>query len=614
MLAYIQHRNRMDNRNYKPRMWVPSFRKHGPKTWLRPKPTSRKDLLLYERLSYNLSLLDTCPLAVIDPLSPELKMLHTPGYNPKDNCTIYKPMTELENGEVKVLSEKSICMARCILPETTDRTYDTGPYIRVPTEELFECDIIETKCYEEGPVEYYMHLKIHETPVKKEDVKPLPSVYILLLDSVSTFMVKRSLPRTLDFLKTRMDAVQMEFLNKVADNSRPNGFPMAFGKSLEKVSRVGRDPEPPDWDNDEVCNKYMDEYPYYLEEFKKKGYKTMIAQDLAPGIIFYQECYGFKRRQADHIYRPFDVRLDEESLNETLAGFTCGESHLYMLEYYEKFMNAYSGIPKIAQAWVTRLVHDDIRKLYHADDHFLEFFQRNQENLDNAFLFFLGDHGPRAAGIEKSRLSRYENRNPFLVVSLPKMLRKTAVQKELQKKSMQLMTHFDLHATFMDILHFQSKSNFMETTEMSMEPYSKGSSLLREWYGLRTCNNLPIPWDYCLCQYKKEDVIDENLKRRLGTFLAEQLNEFITATGFSSKCYSQQYEEALDVQRLEVGNSNIYSVFVKLAPSEGYFSAEILETPSGLQLVSHFTRWGWYGTQGDCVLDPPRSLCHCNDR
>ncbi|ETN85378.1 hypothetical protein NECAME_06401 [Necator americanus] len=346
MLAYIQHRNRMDNRSYKPRMWVPSFRKHGPKTWLRPKPTSRKDLLLYERLSYNLSLLDTCPLAVIDPLSPELKMLHTPGYNPKDNCTIYKPMTELENGEVKVLSEKSICMAR----------------------------------------------------VKKEDVKPLPNVYILLLDSVSTFMVKRSLPRTLDFLKTKMDAVQMEFLNKVADNSRPNGFPMAFGKSLEKVSRVGRDPEPPDWDNDEVCNKYMDEYPYYLEEFKKKGYKTMIAQDLAPGIIFYQECYGFKRRQADHIYRPFDVRLDEESLNETLAGFTCGESHLYMLEYYEKFMNAYSGIPKIAQAWVTRLVHDDIRKLYHADDHFLEFFQRNQENLDNAFLFFLGDHGPRAAG------------------------------------------------------------------------------------------------------------------------------------------------------------------------------------------------------------------------
>ncbi|KIH52449.1 hypothetical protein ANCDUO_17451 [Ancylostoma duodenale] len=226
-----------------------------------------------------------------------------------------------------------------------------------------------------------------------------------------------------------MDAVQMESLNKVTDNSRPNG------KSIEKVSRVNKPAEPPDWNNDEICYKYMDEYPYYLEEYRKKGYKV----------------------------RPFDLNYWDKRFHDNLAGNTCGESHLYMLDYYEKFMNSYPGVPKIAQAWPTELGHEDVGNLYHADSHFLEFLRRNQKNLDNSFFFFAGDHGPRTNGMEKVRLGRYENRNPFLVVVLPKYLRKTAVQEQLREKSLQLMTHFDLHATFMDILHvgiFSCKNSF----------------------------------------------------------------------------------------------------------------------------------------------------------
>ncbi|EYC11195.1 hypothetical protein Y032_0051g2068 [Ancylostoma ceylanicum] len=36
-----------------------------------------------ERKSDDFAILDTCPLKVIDPLSPELKQFHTPGFNPK---------------------------------------------------------------------------------------------------------------------------------------------------------------------------------------------------------------------------------------------------------------------------------------------------------------------------------------------------------------------------------------------------------------------------------------------------------------------------------------------------------------------------------------------------
>ncbi|KAK6014734.1 hypothetical protein OSTOST_19875, partial [Ostertagia ostertagi] len=66
-----------------------------------------------------------------------------------------------------------------------------------------------------------------------------------------------------------------------------------------------------------------------------------------------------------------------------------------MLEFMEKFMNAYPGTPKACHIWPTMLAHGTLRDLYHSDAHFLEFFKRNTKHLDDAFLFFMADHGPR---------------------------------------------------------------------------------------------------------------------------------------------------------------------------------------------------------------------------
>lgn len=82
--------------------------------------------------------------------------------------------------------------------------------------------------------------------------------------------------------------------------------------------------------------------------------------------------------------------------------------------------------------------------------------------------------------IEKVRLGRYENRNPFFVVALPKFLRETAVQKQLQEKSLQLMTHFDLHGTFMDILHVSSPFSILfsqsATAQLQLSNFSSNPS------------------------------------------------------------------------------------------------------------------------------------------
>uniref|UniRef100_A0A0K0DI06 Sulfatase domain-containing protein n=1 Tax=Angiostrongylus cantonensis TaxID=6313 RepID=A0A0K0DI06_ANGCA len=188
----------------------------------------------------------------------------------------------------------------------------------------------------------------------------------------------------------------------------------------------------------------------------------MIAQDYGVGIAYYPNCLGFRRSEADHIWRPFDILRGEGTTFKKSFKDSCSEPHLEMLDYLEKFMNSYTGTPKFAQVWPTYLAHDTLKHLYHADEHFLRFFKKNRAIVDKSFFFFMGDHGPRFEGIREVSLGQYENLNPFLMVMIPSMYRNTSIHHQLYQKTNQLMTNFDLHATIMDILKVRT-GNFKIT-------------------------------------------------------------------------------------------------------------------------------------------------------
>ncbi|WKX96940.1 hypothetical protein Q1695_012969 [Nippostrongylus brasiliensis] len=196
------------------------------------------------------SVFDTCPLFIPDHLAPELRQFHFPG------C--------LHNDQ--------------------DIAYKAEPWVKIPSKDAFKCDIIETECRNGvffGDQQSHMHMQIYEkctrsAPSNERPTDDRPHFYVVVLDSVSSSMIKRSLPRTLKYLEARLNAVQMEFLNKVGFNSRPNAFPMAFGKSVEGGSRaaVGFPPLKSDWDDQQKCNEYLDDYSFFLEEYRLDGYKA----------------------------------------------------------------------------------------------------------------------------------------------------------------------------------------------------------------------------------------------------------------------------------------------------------------------------------------------------
>ncbi|WKY10447.1 hypothetical protein Q1695_002644 [Nippostrongylus brasiliensis] len=370
------------------------------------------------------------------------------------NCQPLPPLVQLQKGRITMLeaSEGFRCRSRCVL-HGDESYYRFGDWVPLPTSANFSCDIVESDCWAGLRRISQMHSQIFEQSIHKPDNIARPDVILIILDSVSSSMAKRSLPKSIKFLKEEMQATQMEFLNTIADYSKPNGFALAFGKSIRPLKNTlhGRLCTP-DWNVKDICRNYLDKLNYYIHQYGEHGYKTMVANDGDRGIVFYPNCVGFKRPEADHIWRPFDLRRADFSIIRRRHELLCSEPHTEMLNYLQNFVDSYEGVPKIGQLWITGLAHGGQKDLYHADDHFFEFFSRNREKLDNSFIFFMGDHGPRVKGILEPSLGFYELKNPVLLVTMPKKYRNTEIHLELQKKSHQLMTPFDVHATLMDIL------------------------------------------------------------------------------------------------------------------------------------------------------------------
>ncbi|GMS92878.1 hypothetical protein PENTCL1PPCAC_15053, partial [Pristionchus entomophagus] len=83
----------------------------------------------------------------------------------------------------------------------------------------------------------------------------------------------------------------------------------------------------------------------------------------------------------------------------------------------------------------------------------------------------------------------------------------SVLMTNLQQNSHQLLTHFDTHATFVDILETFSSNRTLNFSETVQKSDLNGTSLLRLLPdGPRNCKTLPIHPQYCLCEISKQRV------------------------------------------------------------------------------------------------------------
>ncbi|CAD5218926.1 unnamed protein product [Bursaphelenchus okinawaensis] len=579
-----------------------------------------------------------CRLPDLDPWDDKAKKFIDKSLNEMDGCEVkFEFITKLINGRVVLDRDEeqnaTKCAFRCFYSKNDyEFTYGTIYDISVRP----DCDVLEVNCTKEY-VNRSPYSVLH-TQIYRKDIPPLPSptvqpnvstttppdkidvrlpqktsskptvpqkpdVHLLILDSVSSTQLMRSMSATVNFLRNEMDAIIFPYLNKVGINSMPNAYAMLMGRQIYEVKQSPvTNIQKPELNSTEYCNKYLDDEQFIGFEFKRKGYKTMWSEDWDMGAFNWLACKGFLRPPVDHYMRPFQLQLEKQkpfTINKTLPSFElqmktsnsstlqkdrmykdlCKEPHEYQMDYLQKFIDAYQDKPKFSITWSAYLAHDDTNALYHVDLYYKKFFRRNREKFSNSFIFIMGDHGNRYDKIRATKLGEAEEKNPALLLTLPEHLRENkAIKDSISKNTLQLTTHFDTYATLVDIAH--NNYSTTSTTSNSTKPHRPshldiiGESYLHP-YNLskpRNCNNQRISFDYCNCQFKESLVNNTDLINNISKFVLTTVNEAIARHNYSDVCSILELAKNHKPEVYEFEpkiNFDTYKVTVKVEPSGG---------------------------------------------
>ncbi|PIC36808.1 hypothetical protein B9Z55_015669 [Caenorhabditis nigoni] len=574
--------------------------------------------------------MDYCALSTYDPWDPKIKPFLIEAKNPTKNCDRnWKPYTELKNGTWRILKEPEPgleCLGRCYYidefngPLNQSDWFPPGPV---------DCEFLETVCWKNNETEVYgyIHTQIIPKNIPKIDQKEeKPNVLVYLVDSMSAGMAKRSLFKTLEFLKTRFESVEFPFLSQVGLNSKPNGLALWFGKQIESGKLKSGESIKVDWNETEFCEKYLDDKQHLFKDYKEGGYMTLHSEDWSyQTVTSYPDCKGFKNQYSDHTFWPFTkiyelkgTKITQEHLN----GKLCREIHHAAMEQMEQFMDVYKDQPKFAWLWNVHIAHNFITGADRLDDKLLDFFERREKELDDYFIIVTSDHGFRMSDyhLYESENGAIEKHNPYLSISVPKKYRNPEILQVMQENSQRLQTQYDTRATLLDILKYQPSSHFTNRSLLEI-PGEKGHSLLRHQPDTpRTCGRLPIPQQYCICRTETKDMKDDKaLSQRFATELIKHVHEILDSFNLTSLCHRYEIDNVshLDLYPATNLKTSTYRIAVKTKqPSFAHFETLVTENKETQKLdFEEVERLDTYGKTADCTnrIHSMR-LCFCKEQ
>ncbi|RWS10085.1 hypothetical protein B4U79_15048 [Dinothrombium tinctorium] len=319
-----------------------------------------------------------------------------------------------------------------------------------------------------------------------------PSVFILVIESLSYNSFIRFMNKTNEAMKKLKHFSILRGLTKVASNSFPNSMALIAGKAVEgRTSRAMNDY----WD------KKLD---YIWDKFKAKGYVTGFVEDFVKIGLFDYQRKGFKSAPTDFFPRPFWLQM-------FLKGWNLYDSMLNVKQYcfddhgprVEIFLNHLLQFVKKMQlrkqsyfmyAFYSQMTHEDFNNFRLVDSFVADFFLKMASHLSDTVLIFMGDHGPRFGPMTDTPLGYLESRLPMFAIRVPENLHEKFphLRKVLQLNEKRLLSYFDINKLLID-------------TAMGDFSYIKTPNLtsINPWRQIvppqRTCKDARIPKVFCVC-------------------------------------------------------------------------------------------------------------------
>uniref|UniRef100_A0A0N5A6L2 Sulfatase domain-containing protein n=1 Tax=Parastrongyloides trichosuri TaxID=131310 RepID=A0A0N5A6L2_PARTI len=395
-----------------------------------------------------------------------------------------------------------------------------------------ECDVFEVQCHDvlfkqtifrdifiqiykikKKPIEKITFLK-DDYPVEK--IKNKYNVHMIILDAISHYNLLRGLKNTKKYLEDEYSGIVFNRHNKVGSNSRPNGIGFLLNTRIQKLHDFTnlKESKPSDFEFKKTkdCEDPLDEYPHIARYYKQLNYTIYNGEDDLATVFTARECTGFRNPVSHHSLRAYTLKLYRKKYNNNKIydvnhNLKCMRFVDYQFDHLIKFMKTYDDSRQFTITWITHLSHEHMTGHFEYDNYIKRFFQKNKTKFDKGFLIFMSDHGYRTGAFRYTKQGTFEDKNPFLIIAPPKDLRNNGseVLKNLKINSINHTSHFDVYATMLDIATEGSKSNFKNMTHFNFTNIMKndkikGLSLLREIKQKRTCYEMEISSEYCLCR------------------------------------------------------------------------------------------------------------------
>ncbi|XP_055878391.1 uncharacterized protein LOC106078729 [Biomphalaria glabrata] len=459
--------------------------------------------------------------------------------------------------------------------------------------------------------------KLHSTLLKKRDqlYSPKETLNVIMIgfDGVSRHQFLRGMNKTYNFLMTELASFDMTMHTQVGKDTFENYLALLGGTSWSELKKWWEFKQP------------GDALDLVWKEFYDAGYQTLFTEDQPTGGAFHYQKMGFLFKPTIYNSRPMALALERD--NEMWKmGKDCVGSQAefsFHMDYVRQFLKTFTNMPSFVFTFLSKVTHDDMTYLKSVDELVLQEYQKLQESgeLNKTLLITFSDHGPRQGKIRQTIHGMVESRNPYTILTIPQwfLTKYPGVEKNLETNTARLTTHFDTFETLRESLYFGS-------SETPLRKNKHGVSLFQEIPITRTCSDIPIPPEFCLCGQKGYSA-SLDVKSKLASILAQHVMSEIATNVNTTLCANLTLKSIVQIDDVQLSealqkdanNRKIYKVRLLTSPGDALFEGTVFteegastEGQGKLVVAKVIERLNLYRGQAECVESAnERLFCYC---
>ncbi|KAL7741748.1 hypothetical protein ACLKA6_000359 [Drosophila palustris] len=450
------------------------------------------------------------------------------------------------------------------------------------------------------------------------------SVMVLGIDSVSHLNFQRQMRRTASYIRQNLSHVEFWGFNKVGDNTFPNLVPLLSGLDDQELNISCVAP---------MATPGYDGCSFIWKRFKQAGYKTIFAEDVGVLGLFNYCRSGFRRAPTDYYLRPMVLEMEKRiaykkdlNVNLCMGGRRTAD---VLMEYMRKLVPHMQRQLFFSFFWSVSLTHDYFNSPTLLDAQLAFNLRLLQESgiLNRTLVLLMSDHGMRWGSFRKTYQGMMEERQPLLIALYPPWLKQRypMALANLELNAKRLTTHFDLHATLLQLLdmrklepdQLQRSAEELSDTDSTLP---RGISLFLPVPAERNCEQAGIAAHWCTCHQREELPTNDGRVQRAARYLVRLINDRLVAHPQCRTLYLNSILQAFIaaphrkiLKELRTDYAMDITLRLQTKPGLGVFESTVRMSGYASALTGTISRINLYGSQSYCINDSAlKMFCYCH--